>query len=538
MLFTSWVFLFFFLPISLLGYWIASRGGRRTGAAWLIAASLVFYGFFAPGLIILLLCSIAFNYAVSIGVRNFATKPRLQLGLLVLGVTVDLGALFYYKYFFALLSFLEGWHLLEPHGMKAVILPLGISFFTFTQIGYLVDCKAGITKDNKFLDYVLFVTFFPHLIAGPILHNSEMMPQFSDRRIYHLRADNIGAGMTLFIFGMLKKVIVADALSQLNNIGFHSADHLQLLCAWGTALGYSLQLYFDFSGYSDMAIGLALMFNLKFPANFNSPYKARNIIEFWQRWHMTLTRYLTLYLFNPIAMALRRRRMNRGKPMSRRALEQPGAFLTLLAIPTLITMGLAGVWHGAGLQFIVFGLLHGCYLVINHSWRIYGPKSENTSAENHRFSVVAAEVLMTYLSVLIGQVFFRAASVGQAIDLLSGMVGLHGFEHEIAVGKRLITFGNRFGVPHEIFGIALTSSSLPLALQAGYIVVGFFIVWMCPNSQQIMAAADPILGKAPPPATALLRWRPSIPWAATIGIAGVVVLLDLGGTTEFLYFQF
>jgi alginate O-acetyltransferase complex protein AlgI len=536
MLFTSWVFIFFFLPISLFGYWASSRLGRRGGAAWLILASFVFYGFFAPGLVVLLLCSIAFNYAVSVGVRLTADKPRRQLALFIVGITVDLSALFYYKYFFALLSFFEGWGIYELHGLKAVILPLGISFFTFTQIGYLADCKAGITKDNNALDYVLFVTFFPHLIAGPILHHSEMMPQFADQRTYGLRADNIGAGLTLFILGMIKKVMIADALSPLNNLGFRAADHLQLLGAWGTALGYSLQLYFDFSGYSDMAIGLALMFNLRFPANFNSPYKARSIIDFWQRWHMTLTRYLTLYLYNPIAMALRRRRMKRGLSMSRKAMESPLAFVTLLMMPTVITMGLAGVWHGAGLQFIIFGLLHGIYLIANHAWRMYGPRaSSEPRSAFPQSAILISQVLLTYFAVLVGQVFFRAASISQALDLLYGMAGMHGAE---PIDQLLLETLKHLGLPVHSVEVTLGSSTTSLALQVVYIVLGFTIAWFLPNTQQIMAKAQPILGKLPQAAPAWLQWRPQLGWAVTVGIAAVVVLLELGGTTEFLYFQF
>ena len=540
MLFTSWDFLFFFLPIALFGYWTLSHLGRAGGASWLILASIVFYGFFAPSLVILLLCSIAFNYLVSVGIRSLMAKPSLQQALLFFGITADLGALFYYKYFFALFSFVDGLAFNGLHGMQAIILPLGISFFTFTQIGYLIDCKAGVTEENSLLDYILFVTFFPHLIAGPILHHSEMMPQFADRSIYGLRADNLGAGFSFFTLGMLKKILFADPLAALNASGFAAAEHIQVLGAWGTVLGYSLQLYFDFSGYSDMAIGLALMFNIKFPANFNSPYKARNIIDFWQRWHMTLTRYLTLYLYNPIAMGLRRRRMDRGHSMSRKAMETPHAFVTLVAMPTVFTMGLAGLWHGAGFQFVIFGLLHGFYLVVNHGWRMYGPKPSKTPrAWLARQAIVVSQVTITFLAVLLAQVFFRADSTSQALDMLSGMFGLHGFEHALPVPRTVMNVSTKLNALLQPFGFSLFVPVFnPYAVQAFRIVLGFVIVWSLPNTQQIMALAKPILGKMPPMAPRLLLWRPSVPWALTIGGSAIVALLSLSGTTEFLYFQF
>jgi alginate O-acetyltransferase complex protein AlgI len=513
MIFTSWVFLFGFLPLALLGYFIASKVGQGAARVWLIIASLTFYGFWAPYLISLIAVSILFNYAISVAIRRTADKPALQRALFVGGVTIDLAALFYYKYLYAIYSFVSGLGVLHLSGMEAIVLPLGISFFTFTQIGYLADCQAGITKDNNFGDYVLFVTFFPHLIAGPILYNGEMMPQFADRRTLGLQAANFAPGLTIFIIGMLKKSVLADPLSPMIAPGFADPAALHVIGGWAAALGYSLQLYFDFSGYTDMAIGLALMFNIRFPANFNSPYKARSIIDFWQRWHITLTRYLTQYLYNPIGLSLRRRRIARGLPMSRKAQQAPDAFLTLVAFPTILTMVLAGVWHGAGLQFAVFGALHGLYLTVNHAWRMYGPPpSKATRPLPARLALIVAQVAATYLAVLVGQVFFRAESCADAVQMLAAMTGLHGLH-----GGLLPLYPSR---------------------QLAYTVAGFAIALFLPNTQQIMAAATPILGRLPPPAPRLLRWRPSLPWAVASGLAGTVALLSIGGTVEFLYFQF
>ncbi len=284
-----------------------------------------------------------------------------------------------------------------------------------------------MAKDRSIIEYCLFVTFFPHLIAGPIYHHREIMPQFAKSETYRINRGNIAIGLTIFFIGLAKKVLLADSLLQLSNAGFAAPHTLGLLSSWLTALAYSLRLYFDFSGYSDMAIGLAYMFNIRFPLNFNSPYKARSIIDFWQRWHMTLTRYLTLYLYNPMAIWIARRRMARGLPILTRDAQTVGGFLNMIAIPIAVTMTLAGIWHGAGLQFLIFGLLHGVYLTVNHAWRIFGPAHLARDFQNRwiRAAAVIASVLLTYCAALVAQVFFRAASTGDAIGLLAGMAGLH-----------------------------------------------------------------------------------------------------------------
>ena len=267
-----------------------------------------------------------------------------------MGVLGNILLLFYLKYLFPLMHWLDsfGWHLTS--GTSGVILPLGISFFTFTQIGYLIDCQAGMVKDRNFRNYLLFVIFFPHLIAGPIVHHKEMIPQFANPDTYRLKAENIAVGLVLFVMGLFKKVVIADHFAPLAQTAF-VAGWPACFCGLGRSVAYSLQLYFDFSGYSEMAIGLARMFGISFPANFNSPYKATSIIDFWQRWHMTLTRYLNLYLYNPIALSISRRRMAVGKPVSKQATKTMAGFASMVAFPTLVTMTLAGIWHGAGLSF-------------------------------------------------------------------------------------------------------------------------------------------------------------------------------------------
>jgi hypothetical protein len=268
-----------------------------------------------------------------------------------------------------------------------------------------------------------------------------------------------------------------------------------------------MQLYFDFSGYSDMAIGLGLMFNLRLPLNFNSPYKAAGIIAYWQRWHMTLTRTITLLLYNPIAMWVARRR--RGGI---------GGFAWLVAMPTFVTMALAGIWHGAGMQFLVFGLLHAAYLSINHAWRMWLPVKPAGPAWH------AASVLLTYLSVLTASVFFRAPSVDAAVSMLGAMTGRHGIG-PLAPSASASIAGTWDGAAHD-------------AAQGAWLAALFAIVWFLPNTQQIFASARPALGRITPGPMAWLRWRPGMGWAIVLGLGGVVAVLSMGGTSEFLYFRF
>jgi len=368
-LFSSNVFLFLFLPVVLIGYQMLARFGRVAMFSWLSAASLFFYGYWNPKYLFLLLGSIALNFAASRAIVA-AKGERAKSAWLTAAVAANLGLLGWFKYLFPLLGFLhgQGW-LARDYGR--VLLPLGISFFTFTQIAYLIDLRQEMAEAQDLLSYVLFVTFFPHLIAGPIIHHSEMMPQFTAQRHRSLRADDMAVGTTWFLMGLGKKVLIADRFGAVPDMFYFRPQAFGALATWVGVLCYAMQLYFDFSGYSDMALGLARMFSLTFPVNFNSPYKATNIIDFWQRWHMTLTRYLNLYLYNPMALAMSRRRIQAGKKASKKAQKTLGGFSQLIALPLVATMFLAGVWHGAGLQFILFGLAHAVYLTVNHAWRTF-----------------------------------------------------------------------------------------------------------------------------------------------------------------------
>ena len=521
MLFNSYAFIFGFLPIALIGCQIASRLDRPLVVPWLGLLSLAFYAYWRPAFVLLLLGSITINYFSARLIRDAANERR-SFAYMLVAITLNILVLGYFKYFFPVLNFFH--HALGSDMHWAdVVLPLGISFFTFTQIAYLVDLQQGTARLQGPFNYILFVTFFPHLIAGPILHHQEMMPQFEKQA--GLRWNDLAVGGSWFILGLAKKVLIADHLSVPVNTIYDLPGPLPALLAWRATLGYALQLYFDFSGYSDMALGLARMFSIDFPLNFSSPYKASNIIDFWQRWHMTLTRYITAYVYTPLQRWISARRQAKGKKVSRKALATPEGFLSMTAFPMLFTMGVAGVWHGAGLQYVVFGLLHGVYLTVNHGWRVIRHSRMGNTTVSARSPVSEAAVriacvLGTFVCVLIAQVFFRAGSCSQALSVLAGMSGMHGL-------------GLRTGLPGESHAV--------VARQLMKIVAGFAIVWFFPNTQQLLSNFKPSLERnawSPPAAATPLPWRPSAFWALTLSALLFVALVGMQEPTTFLYFQF
>ncbi len=550
MLFNSFIFLTLFLPPALAGYYLLGQRMPRVAAAWLCGASIVFYGWWNPAFVALLVGSIAFNYAMSCAIVAAPAQSARRRWLLGLAITADLALLVRYKYLATLLTALVHASGIAPadwvaHGMQDVILPLGVSFFTFTQIGYLLDCNAGIVKERDPLGYVQFVTFFPHLIAGPILHNKEMMTQFAQPATYKLRAENLSIGAFVFTIGLAKKLLFADTIAPFADAGFAAPHELQWLAAWGTCLAYALQLYFDFSGYSDMAVGLAKMFGVRFPLNFNSPFKAASIIDFWQRWHMTLTRYLTAYLYYPLAMRINRSRALRGLPIGRLAQRSTSGFLSTVAVPTFYTMALAGIWHGAGLQYLIYGLLHALYLTVNHAYRAWRAAAQPAVAARTAGAVAAGtataltlslkarvrhagNVLLTFVAALVAFAFFRAHGVGDALALLQGMAGLRGIEAPDwpAWSTANMSLG---GWLHLVAGRST------LGLQ---IVALLAIVWCTPNSHQLMGRFSPALDRAAEGLPAALTWRPSLRW--TVAMVGVLVfcVAQLHGEVRFLYFQF
>ena len=519
MLFNSYIFLFAFLPIALVGYQLAARWHRRAVVLWLAFISLAFYAYWRPAFLILLCASILFNYVAGALIsRRIANNVNTQI-ILIFAIAINLGTLCYFKYLFPLLNFIAG-QTHSVHRWSDVVLPLGISFFTFTQIAYLVDLQQGGAVQQDLGSYTLFATFFPHLIAGPILHHSEIMPQFQQDRDYRLRLDDVCVGFTWFVMGLCKKVLLADRFAPGADSAFVNASQIATKSAWAGVLSYSLQLYFDFSGYSDMANGLARMFSIDFPLNFASPYKSASIIDFWQRWHMTLTRYINVYLYNPIALWVSRQRAQRGMKISRKAMGTPSGFTMMIGLPTLVSLFLAGVWHGAGMQFILFGLLHALYLTVNHAFRVMRtgkprPERSGVAAAAQRMG----SVLLTYAAVLLAQIFFRAASVAAAFSILGGLLGLHRGS-AVSLDTRAVN--------------PLTGAFLPIAL-------AFFIVWAMPNTQQILARFKPSLELAPSdrePGRFHWLWLPTPAWGLALGALFLAVLIKMENPTTFLYFQF
>jgi alginate O-acetyltransferase complex protein AlgI len=498
MLFHSYVFIFLFLPVTLLGFIRLGKSGKyRAAISWVVLCSLFFYGWWDFRYLWLITASIVFNYFVGTKLGRSAKTPSGKK-VLIFGVAANLVLLGYYKYAnFFVDNF--NWLFGSSVHLGQIILPLGISFFTFTQIAYLVDAYRGETKEYDFLHYGLFVTFFPHLIAGPIIHHKETIPQFSQRKTFSLEPSNFAVGVTLFVFGLYKKVVLADGIAVFSTPIFElakSGGDIGFYKAWGGALAYTMQIYFDFSGYSDMAIGLARIFGVRFPVNFNSPYKATSIIQFWRCWHMTLSRFLRDYLYISLGG-------NRRGP-ARRYLN---VFLTML---------LGGLWHGAGWTFVIWGALHGLFITANQAWRDLRTRFGYDVNKSTRAEKVFSWS-MTFLAVIIGWVFFRASDTAAAMKMLRGMTDVPAI----------------FQVnPFAVLGMR----------QALWIVALLAIVLFLPNTQEIMARFEPALDSPKEQKVGKLSrrffWSPRFGWACVVACAFVLVLLHLSFITEFLYFQF
>jgi D-alanyl-lipoteichoic acid acyltransferase DltB (MBOAT superfamily) len=468
--FNSFGFLLGFLPLVLCGCAVFSRLGASWVKSWLIAASVAFYAAGAPAFLPLLIASVAGNFLF---LRLMHTSRSAQRWA-VIGVALNLAVLGWFKY-------------LTP----AAFPPLGLSFFTFTQIGCLLHHADGTQKPPRLRDYALFAAFFPALLAGPILNPRDMLPQFARTGPWRLTTDNLAVGSGFFVIGLLKKALLADPLASVVAAGFADPSHLTLFPAWQAALSYSLMLYFDFSGYSDMAIGLGWMVGLRLPDNFDRPYQAASVIAYWQRWHMSLTRFLMSNVHAPLTLAVMRWRRRHARPIDSAAQQTACGFLTMIALPLGTTMMLVALWHGATLPFLLFGLLHAAFLTINHAWRL-----ARAPALPHLPSVA-----LTYLCVLTGAVLFRAATVTDAVSMLAGMAGQHGAD-PVWPG---------------------TGS----ATEAGWLLALYAIVWFAPTTRQWLC------GQA-----SAFAWAASPRWAVVMGCAAALGLLAAGGTGEFVYFRF
>jgi alginate O-acetyltransferase complex protein AlgI len=543
MVFASYNFLFIFLPIALVGYYLAARLGTTYAIGWLVLASLVFYAAWNPAFVILLIASGVFNFTIGRALFAAEGKHSTKWGnrLLVLGVAGNLLPLIFFKYLGPVLSFAHSISLVSHNFDLRLILPLGISFFTFTQIGYLVDCYHGKGSNLDIIRYAAFVTLFPHLIAGPILHIRDIGPQLLNPDTCRFRFSNLSIGTSFFIIGLAKKVLLADPLAETVGIGFAHPGDFRMFVSWSYALAYSMQLYFDFSGYSDMAIGLAYMFGIRFPINFDSPYKSRSITEFWQRWHITLTRYLTQLLYNPMVLRINRRRMRAGHGAAHSDNQSVSGFSSRIMAPTFATMAIAGIWHGAGLQYLMFGLMHGVYLIINHAWRMFGPKGAlSNRGRVAEAGIVVCKVAVTYIAVLTTQVMFRASSVGAAFQMMGGMIGLHGVD-AVPVPNTVMTVLRHLGPTYTFLTKTHQMVAVPFADSTpapASLLLGYLIVWAMPNSQTIMAKFSPALTASNHYVPRWLSWRPTVSWAMALGVLLTLCLMSLQQTKVFLYFQF
>jgi len=544
MLFNSFPFIFLFLPVALSGCFILARTrGADIAQLWLIAASLLFYASWNWYYLPLLLLSITFNYAIAasmVRTQSKVTKKRL----LLLAVAVDLLLLGYYKYatfFLSTVNATTG----NDFSLPAILLPLGISFYTFQQLTLLADISKGAGRNLRFHHYSLFVIFFPHLIAGPIVHHGEMMPQFENAN-YRFQWQNLAVGGSLFAMGLFKKTVLADGISSYISPLYATAhgNHLTLVYAWAAAFGFILQMYFDFSGYSEMASGLARAVGIKLPMNFNSPLKATSITEHWRRWHMTLTRFLTEYLYTPMVMRLTRRRKAKGKGGIAGSKASVGAFFSLLLVPSVTTMFLAGLWHGAGYQFLVWGTLHGLYIGINQGWRLVRPRFWSSTVSYNRI-MGPIGFLLTLFSVVIATPFFRADSLTAAFNVVSGMFFFNGTELPDVIANRLPAIGAGLAE----LGIVFAPTSLTNLIATWLWIAGLLsVALILPNVMEILREWEPVITLPSSGAgdrIALLIglgrqivWRPQTRWAvATAGFAACGILA-LSRASAFLYWQF
>jgi alginate O-acetyltransferase complex protein AlgI len=481
MIFSSYEFICIFLPVTFFVYFYLNKNKfTKIATGFLALASLFFYSWWNLIYLPLILISVLVNYLISL----FLLKPSKQnKSFLIIGITFNLFLLGYFKYSDFFIQNLNA-VFNTNYSLLYLILPLAISFFTFQQIAFLVDSYKGYVKKNKFLNYLAFVTFFPQLIAGPIVHHKEMMPQFSESINKSIIYRNVYLGFFIFSIGLFKKVVLADSFAIWASNGFDVMDQLNLIEAWVTSLSYTFQLYFDFSGYTDMAIGAALLFNIKLPLNFNSPYKSKNIRDFWTRWHITLSRFLRDYIYIPLGG------------------NQDGNFRMYSNI--LVTFLIGGLWHGAGWTFIFWGFLHAAAIIIHRLWIITG------ISINRAFAW-----FLTFNFVNITWIFFRAETWNDAVKILKGMFGFSGVvlpsmlqNYSIFSGKQVL-----FGEVYENF-----NSDTEITF---WLPIGLCICLLFKNSYQVINL-----------------YQPSNKVIAFIVIIFSISLMNLDKNAEFIYFNF
>jgi alginate O-acetyltransferase complex protein AlgI len=541
MLFNSYEFIFVFLPLSLACFFLFGIVSRTWALRSIIATSLLFYAWWRPVNVLIIAPSIIINFGLARTLLYLRENEKQRLSsmiVLVIGIAFNVAFLGYFKY----IDFIRnatndvfGTNLV----LTNIILPLGISFITFQKIAFLVDVHANRVKSFTLQDYSLFVLFFPQLIAGPIVHYREMMPQFHSASC-RFKKEDCAVGLTLLFFGLFKKVVLADSIAPLITPIYEQAAmgiSISLLPAWMAAIGFMLQLYFDFSGYTDMALGAARFFGIRLPQNFDSPLQSSSIIDFWLRWHMTLTRFLTAYIYNPLALWLTRRRLSTGRPGVGGRNTTVGAFVYLLMFPTMLTMFVSGLWHGAGYGFICWGVLHGFYLTVNHAWRLVRPKLWPDASSYQRF-MKPVGLILTFISVSSAIVLFRSSTIGSAMNLAKGMMGLNGIALPEAIYAH---FGPFASWMHRIGINSYEQSGKDFIMMIIWVATLTFIALTFPNTLQILARYEPALGVKPGRAQLrgrIIEWNPSVAWAVVVAAISAIGVLFIGGPSEFLYWQF
>ncbi len=503
MSFTSLQFIFLFLPVAFIGFVLAHRfGGAKQAINLLATISLVFYGMWGLPLLGILLLSMLFNFTVGKAITNVNDDLKKKKNLLFGAIAANIAMLGYLKYSN---FFIDVANQVSSAGLNhlSIVAPLGVSFFTFVQIGYLIDASNGKLLKHGFAQYVVFTAFFPCVTAGPLVMQREMMEQLSHPKFPALDLNRILIGTTMFAMGLCKKVLLADSIAPFADSIFSSAQHglvLGVSTSWIGALSYTLQLYFDFSGYSDMAIGLGTIFGIRLPLNFDSPLKSTNISDFWRRWHMTMTRFFTAYLYSGLAMSGMRNGM-------RWNLGRIGRFMLSAALPSIYTFLLAGVWHGAGWTYVIYGLMHGIAIASFLAWR-----------EFSRFKLPSPLAWMiTMLTVVAGLVMFRSPDVATAFSIFGEMAGLNGF------------------------GLDAAPMTIDSAQALSLIVVMGAIALLLPNTQQILHHEWPVIDTMPeetPIAAGLVAWKPRLGSALLTALVLTAGIASIGSSSGFLYYKF
>ena len=530
MLFNSYVFIFAFLPVVVAGYALLNRyaSNRTWVIGWLVLASLFYYGWWKPQFLLLLFGSVSVNALLGKGLIEGRLSAAARKAALVAGIAFNVGLLGYFKY---AMFFVDNLNSLFGAGLTVpkIVLPIGISFITFQKIAYLVDAYKGLVKHFSLRNYALFVTFFPQLIAGPIVHHAEMMPQFERTARHRDFADDLAIGFSIFCVGLFKKVVIADTCAVYADAGYahvQAGNLLDFVSAWMTVVAYSFQLYYDFSGYSDMAIGLARIFGIRLPVNFNSPYKATSIIDFWRRWHMTLSRFLRDYIYIPLGG-------NRRGGVRR-------------YVNLMIVMLIGGFWHGANWTFVLWGGIHGVLLALNHAWHAL-PVSGWMLWTRARYRLIFGAT--TFLIVTLAWVPFRSPDLVTARRMRHLLFPSHVPFTDVVRSLRAFwrsqIWDGRYAYDvlawfkaRELWPAPMPEDFLTTYRPAGLLLICIAVLtFVAPNTQELFARMRPVAGANSEPGRWAIRQFDA---RVAILISGmfVVAVLFLSRVSPFLYFQF